>query len=227
MKQFTLLLTILFLGAFTMQAQNLSSCKQTCEVEVVIQEGPFLGATISNVSSCANKVLVRRIIENSAAAKFDFREGDLILSIDGIDMENITAVKNLILAHEPGDFISVIISRDGEDVIKDVVIGAQKTRIETKTVCCDEKNAFLNDMNVRLSPNPSTDFVNLSLVKAKAGKYTFQIFNTAGVEVLVSADRVEAGFQKQFDVSKYAAGQYFLKISEGKESFTTSFVVAH
>ena len=226
MKKFTLVCMVMVAAVTFAFAQNLASCQQTCEIEKVVQEGPFLGVTIVNERSCSVKILVQDIVENSAAEKFDFRKGDYILSIDGVDMENTAAVKELILSHQPADVISVIISRDGEDVIKDVAIGALKTRVETQTVCCDEKNEFLNELNISLSPNPSSDVISLSLDKAKPGKYTFQMFNTAGIEVQVAVESIEGGFEKAFDVSKLAAGQYFLKVSEGKSSYTSSFVVA-
>ena len=225
MKKITLLSLTLSFFAFTSNAQSLASCKQTCEIEKVIQEGPFLGVKIANVSACSNKVLVQEIIENSAAEKFGLQKGDYILSIDGKDMENTTAVVSLITSHQPSDVISVIISRSGEDVIKDIVIGAQKTSIKKETVCCDKENKFLNDLNISLSPNPTSDLINVSLADAKPGKYTFQAFNSIGVEVFVTVESIEGQFSKQFDVSKIAAGQYFLKISEGEDSYTTSFVV--
>lgn len=225
MKKFTFIFILLTVATFTINAQSLSSCKQTCEVDKVIQEGPFLGVKIANVKSCSNKVLVQEIIENSAAEKFGLQKGDYILSIDGVDMENTAAVVKLIESHQPSDLISMIVSRNGEDVFKDVLIGAKTTRIEKETVCCDKENKFLNDLNISLSPNPSSNFIKVSLADAKPGKYTFQAFNSIGVEVFVSVESIEGQFSKQIDVSQLAVGQYFLKINEGDATYTTSFVV--
>lgn len=226
MNKLTLFSFILSIITTTVFAQSSSSCKQTCEVEKVIQEGPFLGVKIANVSLCSNKILVQEVIENSAAEKFGLQKGDYILSIDGKDMETTTAVVSLIESHQPADVISMIINRNGEDVFKDISIGAKNTRIEKETICCDKKdNKFLNDFNISLTPNPTSDFIQVTLTDSKPGKYTFQAFNAIGVEVFTSVESIEGFATKQFNVSDLAAGQYFLKITEGKDNYTTSFVV--
>jgi len=225
MKKITLLSFLLACFTLISNAQNLASCQQTCEVERVVQEGPFLGVKIANVKSCSNKVLVQEVIENTAAEKFGIQKGDYILSIDGVDMENTNAVVEVITNLHPSDVISIILSRNREDIIQDVVIGAQKTTVKTETVCCDTENKFLNDLNISLSPNPTSDMIQVSLAEAQPGKYTFQAFNAIGVEVFVSVESIEGSFSKKYDVSQLSAGQYFLKISEGEDSYTTSFVV--
>lgn len=216
---------MIFLGLTMVKAQNLTDCKQTCEIEKIILEGPFLGVVIVNERANDIKVLVKDLVANSAAVKFDIRRNDYILSIDGIDMENKDMVKALVESRKPGDVISMIISRDGEEIVKDVTIEAKNTRVEMQTICCEEENEFLNDLHVSLSPNPSAESINLSVDKANEGKYAFQMFNTAGVEVHFNEENLSGAFNKEFDISELSIGQYFLKISLRESSYTTSFVV--
>lgn len=225
MKKYALILATFALSFTMLTAQNLTDCKETCEIEKTIKEGPFLGVVIVNERANDIKVLVKDLVANSAAVKFDIRREDYIISIDGIAMENKDMVKAFVESHKPGDVVSIIIMRDGEEMTKEVTIDAKITRIEKQTICCEEQNEFLNDMNVSLAPNPSAQWIKLSVEKAKEGKYAFQMFNTAGVEVHFNEEHINGAFEKEFDISELSIGQYFLKISLGERSYTTSFVV--
>ena len=57
-------------------------------------------------------------------------------------------------------------------------------------------------------------------------EYTFQIFNTIGAEVYASVESFDAGFSKKIDLAQLSGGEYFLRISKGKNTFTKTFVVA-
>lgn len=229
MKKITLVLLLMVSVVLSSTAQTAGTdCKKTCEVEKVVQEGTLLGVRIQG-SSCNGVpgVKVLELVPNSAAVKFEFQLGDLIQDVDGEAVTNTRQMVALIQSYKPSDLVTITFTRKGEELTKDVILGAKKTTIVKETVCCDVKeDQFFNALNMNVYPNPASSFINFSMSEAAAGKYTFQVFNTVGAEVYVEVENFEAGFSKKLDLTEMAVGEYFLKITKGENTITKAFVVA-
>jgi len=229
MKKITLLLAIMVAFAANSFAQIAdNNCQKTCEVETVVQEGAFLGVKIYGLrcTSSYHGVYVKQVLPNTAAAKFNFQEKDIIVSVDGVELFSTKELVNLIATYKPSDIVSIVFKRNGVEQELDVVLGAKSTKIVKSTICCDENDAFFNAINMNLYPNPAVNSISFSMNEAEAGKYTFQIFNTIGAEVHASVESFDAGFSKKIDLTHLSGGEYFLRISKGKNTFTKTFVVA-
>ena len=228
MKKITLVLFLMvsvFATSFAQIAK--SDCKKTCETEKIVQEGTLLGVRIQGITCGMPGVRVIELLPNTAAEKFGFKVNDVILSVDGEDIMNTKQLVDLVASHKPSDLVSISFSRAGEESTEDVILGAKKTTIVKETVCCDTKeDKFFNALNMNVYPNPAATNVNFSMDRAEAGKYTFQVFNTAGEQVYVDVENFDAAFSKNIDLSDIAAGSYFLKITKGENTLTKAFVVA-
>jgi Secretion system C-terminal sorting domain len=74
---------------------------------------------------------------------------------------------------------------------------------------------------VKLFPNPATDVVNIQLPGALAGKVTLQLYSSTGA--LISSNKPSSA-TVQLNVRQLAAGNYFVKIIDGKEVKVYPFV---
>lgn len=228
MKKITLVLLIMISVVATGFSQISNNCQTTCEVERVVQEGAFLGVKIQGLrcSSDYHGVYVKEVLENTAAEKFQIQVKDIIISVDGEELFTTKQLVELIATYEPSDLVTIVYKRNGQEFEKDVVLGAKSTKIVKETICCDDTDIHFNAMNITLYPNPTVSDINLSMDEAENGKYTFQVFNTIGEQVYVEVENFEAGFSKNLDLSKLSAGEYFLKVTKGKNTHTTAFIIA-
>lgn len=229
MKKITLVLLVMVTVLTSSFAQIAGSdCSKTCEVERIVQKDAFMGVQIQGLKCTSENfgVYIKRVLPNTAAEKFNFQVSDIIVSVDGNDLFSTKEMVELIASYEPSDVVSVLFKRKGELQEMDVVLGAKTSKVVKETICCDDKDAFFNEMNMTLYPNPAINTVNFSMNEAEAGKYTFQVFNTIGAEVFVAVESFDAGFSKSLDLSELSAGEYFVKVSKGKNAFTKILFVA-
>jgi len=67
-------------------------------------------------------VYVVSVVENSSAADADIRADDIILGIDGIDVNSVSRLLETVGQHNPGDKINVTVRRDGTIKKKEVLL---------------------------------------------------------------------------------------------------------
>ncbi len=72
-------------------------------------------------------VLVGEVMKDNPADEGGIQPGDVILKIDGVEMEQPKDVQFAILKRNPGETIRVAVSRDGGELELDVVAGKQKS----------------------------------------------------------------------------------------------------
>ncbi len=89
---------------------------------------PYLGVTVGNVASDAyygavEGVFVAEVEEGGPADEAGIREGDRIISLDGVEIERSDDIISVRDAHVPGDEISVVIERDDHIRELTLVIG--------------------------------------------------------------------------------------------------------
>jgi S1-C subfamily serine protease len=66
---------------------------------------------------------VSEVVPGSAADDGGLQPGDVIVGVDGEDVEEASDVRDLILDHEPGDEIEIDIVRQGEEMTLDITLG--------------------------------------------------------------------------------------------------------
>lgn len=89
---------------------------------------PYLGVTVGNVASDAyygavEGVFVAEVEAGGPADEAGIREGDRIISLDGVEIERSDDIISVRDAHVPGDEISVVIERDDHIRELTLVIG--------------------------------------------------------------------------------------------------------
>ncbi len=92
---------------------------------------PYLGVTIFDKPTAARYgyqlsidkgVYVFQVAIDSPAGRAGFQRGDIILSIDGKEVNSVTDVRNEVAAHKVGDKVKVLCDRDGREETVEVTL---------------------------------------------------------------------------------------------------------
>ena len=92
---------------------------------------PYLGVTIFDKPTAARYgyqlsiekgVYVFQVGLDSPAGRAGFQRGDIILSIDGKEVNSVTDVRNAVAAHKVGDKVKVLCDRDGREETVEVTL---------------------------------------------------------------------------------------------------------
>ncbi len=67
-------------------------------------------------------VYVVSVVDNSSASDADIRADDIILGIDGIQVNSVSRLLETVGQHSPGDRINVTIRRNGDKKVKEVLL---------------------------------------------------------------------------------------------------------
>jgi serine protease Do len=77
--------------------------------------------------------LIQQVMEDSPAQKADLRPLDIILSVDGVEIERTNELQNMIALKDPGDVINLEILRDGRKMQKKVTLEQRESVPELET----------------------------------------------------------------------------------------------
>ena len=92
---------------------------------------PYLGVTIFDKPTAARYgyqlsiskgVYVIQVGLDSPAGRAGFQRGDIILSIDGKEVNSVSDVRNEVAAHKVGDRVKVLLDRDGRQETFEVIL---------------------------------------------------------------------------------------------------------
>ena len=70
-------------------------------------------------------VRIAAIVDDSAAAKAEIREGDVIRSVDGRQVNGLFELRNSLNGVPPGAALPLVIERDGREITRNVVMGGR------------------------------------------------------------------------------------------------------
>ncbi len=91
----------------------------------------YIGVTIQDVDETSAKAigldkahgaLIQSVSEDGAASEAGIKEGDVILAIDGKQINQSNDLQSTIARHHPGDVVSLQIFRDGKKFTKEVTL---------------------------------------------------------------------------------------------------------
>jgi membrane-associated protease RseP (regulator of RpoE activity) len=88
--------------------------------------GAFLGVS-PDLDEAADGLRLRSVVEGSAAARAGMRDGDIVVRVAGVPIESFDDLRSLIRARRPGDTVSVLYLRDGQDHSTTATLGAWPT----------------------------------------------------------------------------------------------------
>jgi len=129
----------------------------------------YLGVTIREVDSklvkekdldVDNGVYIESLSENGGANESGIKEGDVIISVDNHSVKTNAELLEIIGQHNPGDIVSVLVHRNGQDQDFQVELKNQlgSTAIEKK-----DDDFFMSDLGATLELVPDEDRRNLKL----------------------------------------------------------------
>lgn len=72
-------------------------------------------------------VFVMQVYTNSPASEAGIREGDIITAIDGKAVEDMNAMKQILIGHQPGDQVTLTIERDKSEMQVQITLQAQSS----------------------------------------------------------------------------------------------------
>jgi len=87
--------------------------------------GPYLG-TIPDFGDHEGGVLLAGVQPGSPAEKAGIREGDMVVRFDGVEIPDLYAYTDALRAHKPGDQVTIVVLRDGEEVELEATLGSRE-----------------------------------------------------------------------------------------------------
>ncbi len=142
---------------------------------------PMLGINMSPVPINVQKregitpdqgVLVRRTFPNTAAKNMGVRPGDVILSIDGVDIDSMSTLRRIVSGSYSGNGVAVTVSRNGQlmnlngtyaewpsdipQVKLDEKAEREYRKQQQRRLAREQKHATQNDQPLPSSTGPST-----------------------------------------------------------------------
>lgn len=109
-------------------------------VEKLVADGKvtrgYLGVAIGDLDNELSKVYKRKegalvldISEDTPAAKYGLKRGDLIYAIDGKRIKDKSALQNTIASFKPDEKVKIQVERDGKDIDLSIVLGDRTTSL--------------------------------------------------------------------------------------------------
>ncbi|MEN8928657.1 MAG: PDZ domain-containing protein [Flavobacteriales bacterium] len=91
------------------------------------QGNGYLGISMKKASE--EGVRISDVLENGAAFVYGLQQNDIILSVDGKEVNSSQELKNKIVANDWGETISLLYKRNGHTRIMDVVLGNRANKV--------------------------------------------------------------------------------------------------
>ena len=184
----------------------------------------------------AGAALVGEVVEGSAADKAGLREGDVILAIDGNELDNSLALSTIIGGLHPGAKVDILINREGEEMTVNVKLGAaeEEEMAEAEQAEADDSiseslgltySTFTDDMARRYELDGNAEGVLITNVDQ--GSYAFREANLRPGMLIIEANRKKVDSVSAFEdiVRDIEEGETFLirvRILEGGSTMLTA-----
>ena len=129
----------------------------------------YIGVTIREVDSkfskekgldVVNGVYIESVSESGGAKSAGIREGDVIISVDNMPVKTNSELLEIIGQHNPGDFVTIMVDRDGKHQQYSVELRNQEGNTE---VAQKSDDFYLSDLGATLENLPEKDAKNLGL----------------------------------------------------------------
>jgi hypothetical protein len=99
----------------------------TFSLSIFSQGNGYLGISMEKDSE--EGVRISEVLENGAAFVYGLQQNDILLSVNGVDVNTAKGLKSQITEKNWGQTISLLYKRDGHTKLKDVVLGNRANRV--------------------------------------------------------------------------------------------------
>jgi serine protease Do len=129
----------------------------------------YIGINIGEVDNAIAKslgmdkpkgIIVQGIIEGGAASEADVKEGDVILKIDGRDVNKPNELQSYVAAKSAGSKVTLLIFRDGSEIERVVTLKPRKEDQNAQPISDQNNNNNKNESN---SSSASFDEIGLTV----------------------------------------------------------------
>ncbi len=109
----------------------------------------YIGVSISMVDAATARalgmdkpkgVMIQSLVEDGAAAKEDIKEGDIILEVDGFEVNAPNELQSYIARKRAGQTVNVTLFRDGDEIERNVTLKGRDDDDDAKPVAKREKD---------------------------------------------------------------------------------------
>ncbi len=69
--------------------------------------------------------LITEVIPGTAAEEAEIEVGDVVIAIDGVEIQGIDDLAAQVRAHRPGEVVDLVLIRDGEELVLLVTLGVR------------------------------------------------------------------------------------------------------
>ena len=127
----------------------------------------YIGVNIGEVDNAMAKalglskpegVIVQGLVEGGAASKADIKAGDVILKIDGKEVNEPNTLQSYIAGKSAGTTVTLTLYRDGKEITREVTLKARETEQNNEPVVNKDNNENENN-----DSNSTTAFDDLGL----------------------------------------------------------------
>ncbi len=96
-------------------------------------------------NEATTKLGIAEVVTDGAADKAGVEAGDIVLSIDGETPKDSDALGVMVRSHAPGDTISLVVRRDGQDVPVEAVLGSNPDPGKSDVAYLGVRSGFKNE----------------------------------------------------------------------------------
>jgi serine protease Do len=163
----------------------------------------YIGVNIGEVDDAIAKsvgldkprgVIIQGIVDGSAASETDLKSGDIILSIDGKELNEPNELQGYVASKSAGTTVNLVIFRDGKELDRKVTLKQRKEDANTLPVTKKDGDNSKNDTQTNTA---SFDNIGLSVKNlSDKEKGTFKVDN--GVLITDVQDFSKAADQRLF-----------------------------
>jgi serine protease Do len=123
-------------------------------MEDLIYEGKvsrgWLGVKIQNLSAATREafglsdkftgVLIADVFEGQPAARAGVKRGDVVVSINGVNVDDVNELRNTVASIDPGKSVPLVVMRDGKEIELSVRLGERDEESLEKGESAEEKD---------------------------------------------------------------------------------------
>ncbi len=107
----------------------------------------YIGVSIEEINASTAKaigldkprgVMIQRVVENGSASAEDIREGDVLLKIDGREVNQPNQLQSYVGSKRAGDVVKLLLFRNGKEITRNVKLKARDEETENIVSLDDE-----------------------------------------------------------------------------------------
>ncbi|MEM9824922.1 MAG: PDZ domain-containing protein [Bacteroidota bacterium] len=208
-------------------------CRQFCQQISKMKKRPFLGVS-THPEETFEGVVINDIFEQTPAEIAGLQIGDVITHLDEEEIRSGCDLRSLVSIYEIGRLITIRFIRNGKNRSTTTNVGFRVHKEMTWMPCCDtllsdldgQEKDQLQMSQMLVFPNPNNGLAQMQYRSEQYGGLLISITDLSGKLIYQNeVDDFSGFYQEYLDISREAAGIYFLHLVQGDQIQTRKIVV--